>query len=109
MRFSRRSALKLSVVIAPIAGLKTGDEERIWMAFTHDGLEVTERLPVAFRWNSVLLVTLKEGNRFRTNGCAAFFQAEGGDPFSTKDFEVIQVVPECSVELGWTFQREDPS
>jgi len=95
----RRSFLKLLGVTLP--GLLTGPEEKLFLSMTLQGQDVTERVPVTFRWLAKMKVSFAEGHDFVCDGSAVYTSLDADRPLADQSFDKIHVMPTDTLNLSW--------
>ena len=105
---SRRDFLKiLGVIAVPIPELTLGGPVILYMSLTSRGWEVTERVPVEFRWNHAMTLKLGEGHNFTFNGLALFDEVRKKIPIRVKNFDFIRMTPAMTLEISYILRKEE--
>jgi hypothetical protein len=106
---TRRNFLKiLSAIALPLPEIELGGPVVIYLCLTRLGHEVTERVPVEFKWNSEMKLTIGEGHNVLFDGFALFGGPRETTPMRTKSFEVVHITPACSLELSYVLWCKSP-
>jgi hypothetical protein len=106
---TRRDFLKiLSAIALPLPEVELGGPVVVYLCLTRLGHEVTERVPVEFKWNSEMKMTIGEGHDVMFDGLALFGGPRESTPMRTKSFEVIHITPTCNLELSYVLRCKSP-
>jgi hypothetical protein len=102
---TRREFLKiLSVVAIPLPDF-IGDPVMVYLSLLNQkGEEVTQRVPVEFKWNHAVTLTLGEGHNLTFSGLALFESQKHENPLRVKTFEPIRLTPEVTLEINYTLK-----
>lgn len=100
-----RRAFMQVLGVAPIAaGIPMGEEVHVWVTLRHHGVDVTERLPVLFRWNAKMTVTFAGRDLF-FSGSAVYLSEHDEKPFEAQRFTPISMREEDQVNMSWIFRQ----
>lgn len=103
---TRRDFLKIvGITMVPLPGFVLGNPVTLYLSLTHHGEEVTERVPVGFRWNHKMTIRIGEGHNFTTDGLALFEGAHQRHPLRVKEFPPIRVTPALTLDVSYVLRN----
>jgi len=100
MSIDRRNFITLlGATFIPLPGFDISeDSQSCEIVMLSGGVEVTNRVPMLFKMNSTMTVTIRVSKPVDLDGVRMY---RHGKVFLQRDFEVLHMRPDCTLDVDW--------